>query len=92
MGVLSPLPRVDHKVAEAGACRSYGLCFPGFNRSGLDDGHQNSFRRVIAENNVRVLALSHRLSVKIPVFDAKAAKLFFSQQDKRASVINSLPS
>lgn len=59
MGVLTPLPRVDHEVAEAGARRRQGLRFPGFYRGGLDDGHQNSLRRVVAENNVRVLVVRH---------------------------------
>lgn len=59
MGVLTPLPRVDHEVAEAGARRCQGLRFPGFYRGGLDDGHQNSLRGVVAENNVRVLVVRH---------------------------------
>lgn len=74
MGVLPPFPRVDHEVAETGACRRQGLRFPGFDRGGLDNGHQNSFGRVVAENNVRVLVISHCVSVKTPVLFAKASK------------------
>lgn len=67
MGVLPPFPRVHHEVAETGACRRQGLRCPRFNRGGLDDGHQNSFGRVVAENNVRVLVIGHCIDVKTPV-------------------------
>lgn len=67
MGVLPPFPRVHHEVAEAGACRCQNFRFPGFDRSGLDDGHQNSFGRVVAENNMRGLVISHCMSAKAPV-------------------------
>lgn len=74
MGVLPPFPRIDHKVAETGARRRQGLGFPGFDRSGLDDGHQNSFRRVVAENHLRMLVVSHRMDVKIAVLLAKESR------------------
>lgn len=59
MGVLSPLPRVDHKVTESRAGRGHHLLYPWFNRSGLNNRHQNPFRGVVAENNVGMLVLRH---------------------------------
>ena len=64
VGIFSPLPGVDHEVAESRTCRHQGLCLPGLDRGGLDDGHQNSFRRVVAKNNVRVLILCHRWCIE----------------------------
>lgn len=64
MGVLSPFPRVDHEVAKTGARGCQSLRLPRLDRGGLDDGNQNSFGRVVAENNTRVLILSHFLHVQ----------------------------
>jgi len=66
VGVLPPLPRVDHEVAETGTRRRHGLHFPRFDRRGLNNGHQDSFGRVFEENNVRVLVVRHRVDVKTP--------------------------
>ena len=74
MGVLPPFPRVDHEVAESGTCRSQGLSSPGFDRRGLNNRHQNSFRRVVAENNVRVLVIGHHVGVETPVKARKTAE------------------
>lgn len=75
MGVLPPFPRVDHEVAETGARRRQSLCFPRFDRGGLDDRHQNSFRRVAAENNMWVLVIRHCASVtQKTVWSQKQAK------------------
>lgn len=59
VGVLPPFPRVDHEFAKTRACRRQGLRFPGLDRRGFDDRHQNPFGRVVAENNVRVLVICH---------------------------------
>ncbi len=74
VGVLPPFPRIDHEVAEAGACRRQSLRFLGFDRGGLDNGHQNSFGRVVAENNVRVLVIGHCMGVKTSQKQAKGCK------------------
>lgn len=72
VGVLPPFPRVDHEVAESGACRRQSLSFSGFDRGGFDDGHQNSFRRVVAKNNMRVLVISHHEKIDVPVLSRKS--------------------
>lgn len=59
VGVLAPLPRVNHEVAEAGTGRRHVFGLPWFDGGGLDDGHQDSLGRVVAEDNTRVLIVSH---------------------------------
>lgn len=90
MGVLTPFPRVDHEVAETGACRCQSLCFLGFDRGGgLDDGHQNSFGRVVAENNVRVFVIGHH--IRSPNTDVIRKKCFFFPKDEITMTINRAP-
>lgn len=59
MGVLAPFPRIHHKVAETGAGRRHVLGLPRFDGGGLDDGHQHSLGRVVAEYYTRMLIVSH---------------------------------
>lgn len=74
MGVLPPFPRVDHEVAETGAGRRQSIRLPRFDRGGLDDGHQNPFGRLVAENNMRVLVVGHCMSVRIAALAANDSK------------------
>lgn len=60
MGVLPPLPRVHHEVAESRAGRYQRFVLPGLDRGGFDHRHQDSLWRVVAKNNLRMLVLGHR--------------------------------
>lgn len=75
VGVLPPLPWVDHEVAETRAGRRHVLRVRGLDRGGFDDGHQNSFWRVVAKNNLGMLAVGHCIDARIPEFSVKAGQM-----------------
>lgn len=92
VGVLPPFPRIDHEVAEAGACRCQGLCFPRLDRRGLYDRNQNSLWRVVAKNDMRVLVFCHCMDVKPPPKHRLRAATVNANLRTQMKVINSASS